>query len=436
MTPSLSDFLVPPVRTAGLAPSRRVLENGVVVVAKESRKTPAVTISLAVRAGSICDPVGHPGATFLLARTIDRGTTTRSAAEIAETLEDKGASLTIAVTRHLFSLVSTCLAEDFATVLSLLADIVISPSLPDQELAIQKGEVITAIRQDADNPAVRAMEALMALLYGAEHPYGRPAKGTVDLVERTTREQLLALHAGRFAPGELTVVVVGDVDQGKAFDVAAAAFGSWRHPAPAPLTLPGAGVASTRRRVVLPMMNKAQTDIAYGFTTITRADPDYYAFWLMNVVLGNYAMGGRLGDSIRERQGMAYYASSTFDPNILPGPLVVRAGVSAANVDRAIRSIDEELTSLSNEGITARELTDSRQYMIGSMPRALETNAGIAQFLQTCEFFGLGPDYDVRLPDLLGAVTVDHVLDLARRHLDPARAAIVIAGPYDHELGN
>jgi zinc protease len=157
------------------------------------------------------------------------------------------------------------------------------------------------------------------------------------------------------------------------------------------------GRASDRTKRGRAMMNKAQADIAYGFTTITRADPDYYVFWLMNNALGQYAIGGRLGDSIRERQGMAYYVSSVLDANLAAGPLVIRAGVSPANVDRATASIDEELTRLRREGLTEKELKESRQYMIGSMPRALETNAGIATFLQNAEFFGL-VDYDLRLP--------------------------------------
>ena len=145
-----------------------------------------------MRAGSIADPAGLPGLTWLLSRVIDRGTATRSAAEIAEELDGRGITLTIAVTRHLFTLVCTCLAEDFEPVLALLGDIVMSPSLPEAEIATRKGEVITAIRQDEDNPAIRATEALMALLYPGGHPYGRPTKGSIDVVERLTREQLRA----------------------------------------------------------------------------------------------------------------------------------------------------------------------------------------------------------------------------------------------------
>jgi zinc protease len=415
---------------AGLAPVRARLENGAVFLGKHTRTTPAVAVSLGMRAGSMCDPDEAVGATWLLSRVIDRGTATRSALEIADELDNRGISLTISVSRHILSLVCTCLAEDFEPVFSLLGEMLMQPSLPEGEIATRKGEVVTAIRQDEDNPAVRATESLMALLYPGGHPYGRPTKGTIDVVENLTRERLLRLHADRFAPSELTAVIVGDVEVDRARDLAERVFGDWRRPPPAPIPLGPPAPAISRRKLVIPMMNKAQTDIAYGFTTIRRADPAYEALRLMNNVLGQYALGGRLGDSIRERQGMAYYVSSAADPNVIEGPLLIRAGVGPPNVDRAVASIDEELTRLVEDGVTSKELDDSRRYLIGSIPRALETNAAIATFLQNAEFFGLGTDYDVRMPELLRAVTLDEVNAVARRVIDPARAALVIAGPY------
>ncbi len=421
-----------------LQPIRTTLDNGATVLVKQTTTTPAVAISLAMRAGSVADPHGMPGMMSLLSRVIDRGTATRSAAEIAEDLDSRGITLTTTVTRHLFTLTCACLAEDFEPVLALLGDILMSPSLPEDEIATRKGEVITAIRQDDDSPAVRATEGLMALLYPDGHPYGRRTKGSIDTVERFTRAQLVQLHTERFAPSELTAVIVGDVDPANARDTAARVFGGWKRPPapsdvegrPAPLALSPVTAATRRQRVVIPMMNKSQADIAYGFTTITRRDPSYYALWLMNVAFGQYAIGGRLGDSIRERQGMAYYVSSSLDANIVEGPLAIRAGVSPANVGRAVASIDEEIVRLVRDGLTAQELDESRRYLIGSIPRALETNAAIANFLQTEEFFGLGLDYDARLPDLLTAVTMDDVNTAARRALDPERATLVIAGPY------
>ena len=154
----------------------------------------------------------------------------------------------------------------------------------------------------------------------------------------------------------------------------------------------------------------------------------------MNHIMGQYSMGGRLGDSIRERQGMAYYVYSSLDATLVPGPLMVRAGVSGANVERAVASIDAELTSLVSDGPTEQELVESKQYLIGSLPRTLETNASIAAFLQSTEFFGLGLDYDVRVPGLLQAVTRDQVHEAARLAVDPSKATVVVAGPYDGSI--
>jgi zinc protease len=207
-------------------------------------------------------------------------------------------------------------------------------------------------------------------------------------------------------------------------------FGGWRASQPPPLDLPPVEPLTTRQHHVVPMMNKVQADIACGFVTIVRSDPAYYAYWLMNTIFGQYSIGGRLGDSIRERQGMAYYVFSSLDANVVPGPLAIRAGVNAANVDRALASIDEEMIKMADPGPTDREMAETRQYLIGSMPRQLETNSGIATFLQMVEFFNLGLDYDVRLPGLIQQVSREQVHEAARRALDPSRAAVVIAGPY------
>ena len=223
-----------------LAPIRTVFDNGVVCLAKHTGTTPAVAINLAMRAGSVCDPSGAEGATWLLSRVIDRGTATRSAADIAEELDSRGITLNITVTRHLFSLVCTCLSEDFAPVLSLLGDILMAPSLPEEEITTRKSEVITALRQDEDNPAVRATESLMALLYPGGHPYGRRTKGSIEIVEGLTRADLARQHAARFAPGELTAVVVGDVDAARAKEMAAKVFGRWRMPPPSKWRWPAA----------------------------------------------------------------------------------------------------------------------------------------------------------------------------------------------------
>lgn len=414
----------------GLGASREVLSNGAVVIVKSARTIPAVTIQVAIRAGSVYEPDEHLGLSHFLSRVIDRGTERRSAEEIAEIFDYRGVALTVNANRHVAILGCTCLTEDFELILELIGEIAMQPAFPEIEIAKRRDEILTAIRQDKDSPAAMAVQGLFALLYPDGHPYGRPAKGRPETVEGIDRATLQAFHDARFAPPALSLVVVGDVESRQTVEVSNRVFGGWRKPAPEEPALPHPPGRSSRQQRVISMMNKAQTDIAYGFTTITRSDPRFYAYTLMNNALGQYGIGGRLGDSIRERQGMAYYVYSSFDAHVVEGPLIVRAGVNPANVERAVASIDAEMRRMATDGLSAKELIDCKQFIIGSIPRMLETNSAIATFLQTAEFFGLGLDHDVRLPALLDAVTLDDVNAAARETLNPSRAAVVIAGPY------
>ena len=414
----------------GLAPVREVLENGAVVLAKHSPATPAVTIHASFAAGSIYDPPGQSGLAHFVSKTIDRGTKTKTGDEIAEALENRGVALAVSVNRHALQFVLTCLVEDLTMVLATLADIVAEPTFPEADVQTKRGEIITIIRQDEDNPAAVSGEAMLAELYGRTHPYGWRPRGSVESVETMTRADLQAFHRQRVAPSTLSLVMVGDVEPEYAVDAARRAFGHWRANAGDGIELTEPVTPAARVVKILPMMNKAQADISYGFAVMRRSYPAVSAFWLMNNILGQYSLGGRLGDSIRERQGMAYYVFSAADANVIRGPLTIRAGVSAENVERAIDSIDAELFTLAKDGPTDRELAESKQYLVGSMPRNLETNLGIANFLQTVEFFQLGLDYDVRVPDLLGRVTREDVHEVARYALDPTRAVVAVAGPY------
>jgi zinc protease len=414
----------------GLSATRHTLANGTVVVSKEARTVPAVTIQVGVRAGSIYDTDAQLGLSHLTSRVLDRGTDGRTSDDIAEALDERGVSLSVSANRHVMTVSCTCLAEDFEAMLEIVGDLVMHPSFPEQEIEKRRGEVLNAIRQDEDSPAAMAMLTLFGILYPDGHPYGRPARGNLDTVGRIARNDLVEFHRLRFAPPLTTVVIVGDVDSTRALAAGERGVGGWTKAAAGERSLSRVSSDRPRQERVISMMNKVQADIAYGFTTIVRSDPQYYAYTLMNNALGQYGIGGRLGDSIRERQGMAYYVFSSFDANVVEGPLVVRAGVNPLNVDQAVRSIDAEVRRMADEGMTAEELADCKQYLIGSIPRLLETNGAIATFLHTAEFFGLGLDHDLRLPSLLESVTLDAVNAAARHTLDVNRAAVVIAGPY------
>jgi zinc protease len=416
---------------SGLQPRKHVLDNGVTVIVKANHTTPAVSLLIGVRAGAYADPIDREGTAALCARVLDRGTVTRPADVIADDLDGRGASLSVVTGRHQMAISATCLSDDFVAVLTLAADVARHPAFADAEVNTRRADLITSIRQDEDNPAPMAVDAFARALYGS-HPYARKVRGSVASVESIRRQDLVRFYQKGFQPHAVTVVVVGDVEEDAAVAAMGQAFGDWSSSGdkPSGLSVPDAVAPTERQLISVPMMNKAQADLAYGFVGIRRAHPDYTAFSVMNNALGQYAIGGRLGDSIRERQGMAYYVFSSLDASLGAGPFTIRAGVSADNVERAIASIDTELTAVLDAGFTAQEIDESKSYLVGSLPRQLETNAAIASFLLNAEFFDLGLDYDVRLPGLIQSVTLDGANAAARQLLDPSRATIAVAGPW------
>jgi zinc protease len=414
---------------SGLSPVRHTFDSGARVIIQETSATPAVSINASFLGGSVYDPVGLPGLSYLVSRVIDRGTTRQTADAIAEELDQRGVTLRIGTTRHSMTFCTTCLTEDFDDVLDLVLEVARFPIFFDEELGKRRAEAITALRQNEDNPSVRVGEALSEMLYGPEHPYGRPARGSVDSLERVDRAELVSFHAQHIRPSVLTLAIVGDVRASHTFDRVARLLDGWDGGPKRQALVPPPTIEPRRRVREIVMPGKSQSEIAYGFTTISRLDPRYHAYWMLNNILGQFGLGGRLADNIRERQGMAYYAFSTFNANVGEGPLVIRAGVDPTNVERTIEAIDVEVQDLGRLGPTAVEMDESRGYLIGSIPRLLETNDSIAAFLQDCERFDLGLDYDRRLPELLNAVTIDHVRAAAAEVLDPTRAAIAIAGP-------
>ena len=418
-----------------LNPRRVRLDNGVTVIAKSNHTTPAVSTLVGVRTGAYFDPPDRDGTAALCARVLDRGTVTRSADAIADDLDGRGASLSVAAGRHQMAVAATCLTEDFSAVLALAADVARHPRFDDAEIETRRDNLITSIRQEEDNPAAMAADAFAKALYGT-HPYARKVRGTIAAVEAIRRQDLVRFHQKGFDPPAITVIVVGDVEEEAAIAAVSKLFGDWPPSATSaaaektPVGVPDAPLITERRLVSVPMMNKSQADVVYGFAGIRRSNPDYTAFSVMNNALGQYAIGGRLGDNIRERQGMAYYVSSSLDASFGPGPFAIRAGVAAANVEKTIASIDAELDAVLEQGFTGQEIDESKSYMIGAIPRQLETNAAIASFLLTVDAFDLGLDYDARLPGLIGAITKDAANAAAKSLLDPRRATIAVAGPW------
>jgi zinc protease len=160
-----------------------------------------------------------------------------------------------------------------------------------------------------------------------------------------------------------------------------------------------------------------------------RIDPDYYAFDLMNLLLGRIGLMGRLGKSVRDEQGLAYYAGSSFEAGLGAGPWAVRAGVNPANVNRAIEGIKREIERIRTEPIPAEELEGGIRYMTGVLPLRLETSDGLSRAILEMELFDLGFDYIARYPEIIRGLTPTYVGEVAARHLSSENYVVSVAGP-------
>jgi zinc protease len=178
-----------------------------------------------------------------------------------------------------------------------------------------------------------------------------------------------------------------------------------------------------------PIPGKTQSDIVLGYPGPRRSADDYQATRMANSILGVFGLMGRLGDNVREKQGLAYYSYSNLTGGLGPGPWRVAAGVAPENVDRAVESILVEIRRMVEEPVTAEELADNKAYFKGQLVLGLETNEGVAGSLMSMEMYDLGLDYLRGYSEMVDALTIDEVQVAAAHYLNPDAYALAVAGP-------
>jgi zinc protease len=425
-------------RNAGVVGARReVLDNGLIVVVRPNRSTHSVAIHLTFRAGAAFDrPLRH-GTANRVARLLDRGAAGLSARTIARDFDALGIAYLARVRLDTLDVTLRLLSQHLPFALERLRSLAAEPEFPESECAGERARVLNDISEREQDTAARAEEALSAALFPEGHPYHAPVLGTRASVAPIERDDLRSFHAARCAPGRAVLVIAGDVDTDSAFLLTRRLFGAWAGASgPAgdegasEAPLPDAPPPEGARDIVLAIAGKTQTDIACGFVpAVRRLGADLQAVLVMNSILGDFGMGGRLGTAIRERAGLAYYAHSYVWAGLGAGPVVVRAGVAPQGVRRALDLVHRTIATFQSRGASPGELRDSKQALAAAIPVRFETNAGAAALLADCEIQGLGHDYADRVPSLIAAVDRRSVTEAARRYLTPDRRVLVIAGP-------
>jgi zinc protease len=283
-----------------------------------------------------------------------------------------------------------------------------------------------ALASAEDEPKVVASRTFIKDLYGA-FPYNHPVMGTPQGLTAITRRDLVEFHRNYYRPNNTVLSVVGDLTPEEAQEWVAKIFGAWAA-APLPANkLPAIPPLNQRQEVVIDK-DITQANIILGNLGITRNNPDFYAFQVMNYLLGGGGFVSRLMDDIRVNRGLAYSVYSSFDPGLEPGPFIVALETKNASAGEAITQVVEQLRRIMTQPVTPEELKEAKSYLIGSFPRKMDSISKRAWLLGYVEVYGLGLDYPWRYPELIGHLTPEDIQKVAEKYLRPEKYLLVVVG--------
>jgi len=409
--------------------TRHELANGLVVLVRENHNSPSVVIRGYLPVGAYDEQPEQAGLAALTASALMRGTANRAFGQIYEELESVGASVGASGGTHFTGFGAKSLVEDLPLVLDILADVLRHPVFPNDGVEKLRGQILTDLEERAHDTRRMANLAFYELAYPQEHPYSRSLTGYTETIGGLSREDLVDFYGRGYGAQEMVIVVVGAVETAAALAQIAAAFGDWAgHIYERPPLPEAPRITEVRERIVV-IPGKTQSDIVLGYPGPPRTAPDFLDALVCNSILGVFGLMGRLGDNVRDSQGLAYYSYSRLDGGPGPSPWRVVAGVNPTNVEPAIVSIRDEIRRIQEELVSENELNDNKAFITGSLPLRLETNEGVARSILNIERYNLGLDYLRRYAELIKKITAEQVRAVANRWLDPDAYALGIAGP-------
>lgn len=409
--------------------TRVELSNGITILARANFNSLSVAMSGYLQVGALFDPVDKLGLSDFTSLALMRGTHKRSFQNLFDDLETAGASFGYSGGTHTTGFGGKALIEDLSLLLDILAETVQFPTFPSNQVERLRAQLLTHLAIQSQNTGEMASLLFDQITYQG-HPYGLPEEGTLETVQSISRDDLADFHQKYYGPKGMLIAIVGAIEPQHAVDTVANYLGNWQNPSQTPVPeLPPVPILGKTIHKHYDLEGKSQSDIVLGAPGPRRCDPDFIVAALGNSILGQFGMYGRIGEVVRERYGLAYYAYSSLSGGIGPGPWYAAAGTDPGDVERTIELIINEISRFTQELVSAEELADNQSNFVGRLPLSLESNSGVAAAILNLERYQLDLDYYLQYPDLVQAVTPIKILEVAQRFLDPQRLAIAIAGP-------
>jgi predicted Zn-dependent peptidase len=405
----------------------RTLPNGLRVIVTRQTAIPKVSILLSVLSGYSSDPADQTGLAALTADLIQEGTKTKNSRQIRRDAFGMGGSVSAAASQDFTTVQARGLAEFSPRLIDLVADIVMNPTFPEDELAILKQQHLQGVQQQRASPQAVANKTFRKMLFG-DHPYARTAETEASL-KLLDRAKVSAFHAAHYRPNNAFLLVVGAVDPDATFAIVEKTFSGWtRADVPKPSFTP-APALSGRHVYFVQRPNSVQSSISLGNVAVKRSDPRWFELTLANTIYGG-AFNSRIVRNIREEKGYTYSPQSALTGFADAGFYRFAADVRNEVTGPALTEVFKEIDKLRAEGSNGAELQGAKSYLRGIFPIQTASQAGLAATLNNVYVFGLPKDYPETFVAKISAVTPDQVKSAASTLLGSENSVIAIVGDY------
>ena len=407
---------------------KQKLSNGLDVWIVEQHEVPMVQVNLIVRAGSAADPAGKYGIAAMTANMLDEGAGNKSALELADAVEFLGANLSTTSTFDYSAVRLSAPVTRLNDALPLMADVVIRPSFPANELERLRKERLTRLLQARDDPAAIIEAAFPRLVFGDKHRYGTVAGGGEAEVKAMTLDDVRAFYQSYYRPELSTLLVVGDVTPATVLPMLERAFGKWAPPGATakPAPVPAAAQLAKRQIYIIDKPGAAQSQIRIGWIGVPRSTPDYPTLQVLNTILGG-SFTSRLNTNLRETHGYSYGAFSGFEERISPGTFSARAGVQTDKTAEALREFFNEFAGILKP-IPGEELDKAKNYVALGFPAEFESTGDLARKLEEQVVHNLPEEYFPSYIRSITQVSGPGVEKAAAQYIQPDKFAVVVVG--------
>lgn len=416
-------------------PLQKKLKNGARVLIVENHAVPLVAIDVRFLHGVDADPADRPGLAEFVSDTVDEGTKTRSATKLAEEIEDLAAHLGAGAGLESTNVHLNCLTETLPQAVDLLADVVQNPAFRKDDVERVRVLHLTALLQKQASIGALAGDEAARLLFGDQHPWGKPSGGTPESVAAITPEELQKFHATWWVPNDAVISVSGDVKPAEVVQLLDEKFAQWKaRPLPA-LRLPKVPTLSRRSIVALEKPNATQSQVWVVGRLFKAGDPDALPLRVANMTLGGL-FTSRLMTNLRETHGYSYGVYSRLSLLRASGTFSASGGIIARSTVEAVGEYEKELTKFATGTVSEAELSSAKEALIRSLPSALETNDAVSGALTNLVSLGLPLDYYRTLPLRIAKVGQKDVKRVVSRWMKPAQWPVVIVGPVGQSKGD